>query len=103
MYALIEYKGKQYKAEKGAQIAVDKLCAEAGSKIDIDTVLLLSDGDHVSVGSPYVSGAKVSATVGDSFRDRKVIIHKHKAKKSYHRTQGHRQGYTFITIDDITK
>ncbi len=101
MYALIEYKGKQYKAEKGAKIIVDKITAEAGSKIDIDTVLLISDGDKISVGSPYVNGAKVSATVGDTFRSRKVLIHKHKAKKNYHRTQGHRQGYTGITVDDI--
>lgn len=101
MYALIEYKGKQYKAEKGAKLKIDKLTAESGSKIDIDTVLLVSDGDKVSVGSPYVSGAKVSATVGDTYRDRKVIVFKHKAKKNYHRTKGHRQAYTYITVDDI--
>ena len=52
MYALIEYKGKQYKAEKGAKLVVDKLSAESGSKIDIDTVLLISDGDKVTVGNP---------------------------------------------------
>ncbi len=101
MYALIEYKGKQYKAEKGAKIKVDKLSSEAGSKIDIDTVLLISDGEKTSVGTPYVEGAKVSATVGDSMRDKKVIVYKHQAKKNYHRTKGHRQGYTYITIDDI--
>ncbi len=101
MYALIEYKGKQYKAEKGAKLTVDKLSEKEGAKIDIDTVLLVSDGDKISVGTPYVSGAKVSATVDSSFRSRKVIIHKHKAKKNYHRTQGHRQGYTCITVDDI--
>lgn len=101
MYALIEYKGKQYKAEKGTKLTVDKLSEKEGSKIDIDTVLLVSDGDKINVGAPYVSGAKVSATVGSSFRSRKVIIHKHKAKKNYHRTQGHRQSYTCITVDDI--
>ena len=101
MYALIEYKGKQYKAEKGAKLVVDKLSAESGSKIDIDTVLLISDGDKVTVGTPYVSGAKVSATVGDSFRERKIIVYKHKAKKTYHRTQGHRQAHTCITVDNI--
>jgi len=101
MYALIEYKGKQYKAEKGVKLVVDKLSEESGSKIDIDTVLLISDGDKVTVGTPYVSGAKVSATVGDSFRERKIIVYKHKAKKNYHRTQGHRQGHTCITVDNI--
>ena len=101
MYALIEYKGKQYKAEQGAKLVVDKLSEESGSKIDIDTVLLISDGDKVTVGTPYVSGAKVSATVGDSFRERKIIVYKHKAKKNYHRTQGHRQAHTCITVDNI--
>lgn len=101
MYALIEYKGKQYKAEKGVRLVVDKVSENAGTKIDIDKVLLLSDGDKVSVGAPYVSGAKVSATIGETFRTRKVLVHKHKAKKSYHRTYGHRQGYTYITVDDI--
>ena len=101
MYALIEYKGKQYKAEKGAKLVVDKLSAEAGSKIDIDTVLLISDGNKISVGTPYVGGAKVSATVGNTFRDRKIIVYKEKSKKNYHRTKGHRQGHTCITIDDI--
>ena len=101
MYALIEYKGKQYKAEKGAKLVVDKLSAESGSKIDIDTVLLISDGDKVTVGTPYVSGAKVSATVGDSFRERKIIVYKHKAINKYHRTQVHRQAHTCITVDNI--
>lgn len=101
MYALIEYKGKQYKAEKGQKIMVDKIAAEKGSSVDIDTVLLISDGDNISVGAPYVKGAKVSATVGDSIRDDKVIVYKYKSKKDYHRTIGHRQEYTYITVDSI--
>ena len=60
MYATIEFKGKQYKAEKDVVLTVDKLDAEKGSKIDIDTVLLVSDGDKISVGAPYVKGAKVT-------------------------------------------
>lgn len=101
MYALVEYKGKQYKAEKGAQIKVDLIDAEKGSKIDIDTVLMLSAGDKVSVGAPYVKGAKVTALVGDHVRDKKVIVYKYKSKKDYHRTIGHRQQYTMITVEDI--
>ena len=66
MYALVEYKGKQYKAEKGAVLSVDKLDAEKGAKIDVDTVLLVSDGDKISVGAPYVKGAKVQIVVEDS-------------------------------------
>ena len=85
MYALVEYKGKQYKAEKGAVLSVDKLDAEKGAKIDVDTVLLVSDGDKISVGAPYVKGAKVQIVVEDSFRDKKVLVFKYKSKKDYHR------------------
>ncbi len=101
MYALVEYKGKQYKAEKGAQLQVDLTDAEKGSKIAIDTVLLVSDGEKVSVGTPYVKGAKVEVVVGESIRDAKVIVYKYKRKKDYHRTIGHRQQYTMVTVENI--
>jgi large subunit ribosomal protein L21 len=101
MYALVEYKGKQYKAEKGAQIQVDLIDAEKGSKIDIETVVMLSNDGKTSIGAPYVKGAKVQVVVGDSFRDKKVIVYKYKPKKDYHRTIGHRQNYTYITVENI--
>jgi len=101
MYALVEYKGKQYKAEKGAQIQVDSIDAEKGTKIDIETVLMVSDGEKSSIGAPYVKGAKVQVVVGDSFRDNKVIVYKYKPKKDYHRTIGHRQHYTYVTVENI--
>ena len=101
MYALVEYKGKQYKAEKGAVLTVDKLDAEKGAKIDVDSVLLVSDGDTVSVGTPYLKGAKVQIVVEDSFRDKKVLVLKYKSKKDYHRLIGHRQQYTNVRVEDI--
>ena len=101
MYALVEYKGKQYKAEKGAVLSVDKLDAEKGAKIDVDTVLLVSDGDKISVGAPYVKGAKVQIVVEDSFRDKKVLVFKYKSKKDYHRLIGHRQNYSNVRVEDI--
>jgi large subunit ribosomal protein L21 len=101
MYALVEYKGKQYKAEKNAQIAVDRLDVESGKSIDIDTVVLVSDGDKISVGAPYVKGAVVKAVVENTFKDKKVLVFKYKSKKDYHRTIGHRQQYTNIRITDI--
>ena len=101
MYALVEYKGKQYKAEKGAVLTVDKLDAEKGAKIDVDSVLLVSDGDKVSVGTTYVKGAKVQIVVEDSFRDKKVLVLKYKSKKDYHRLIGHRQQYTNVRVEDI--
>ncbi|QTQ14335.1 50S ribosomal protein L21 [Treponema parvum] len=101
MYALVEYMGKQFKAEKGAILQVDKLDAEKGTAIDIDSVLLVSDGDKISVGSPYVKGAKVKIIVEDSFRDKKVLVLKYKSKKDYHRLIGHRQQYTNVRVEDI--
>ena len=101
MYALVEYKGKQYKAEKDALIQVDKIDAEKGQTIDIDTVVLVSDGDKVNVGTPYVKGAVVKAVVEETFKDKKVIVLKYKSKKDYRRTIGHRQQYTNIRVTDI--
>ena len=102
MYALFEYKGKQYKAEKDALIQVDKIDAEDGAAVEIDSVLLVSDGDKISVGTPFVKGAKVSAVVENSIRDKKVLVFKYKSKKDYHRLIGHRQEYTNIRVKDIT-
>ena len=100
MYALMEFKGKQYKAEKGAVLSVDKIDAAPGSVLDIDSVLLLS-GDTVSVGSPYVAGAKVQVVVESHKKDKKIIVFKYKPKKDYRRKQGHRQQYSVIKIQDI--
>jgi large subunit ribosomal protein L21 len=100
MYALVEFKGKQYKAETGALIKVEKVDAEPGTALDIDTVLLLS-GDTVTVGNPYVKGAKVRATVESHGKDKKIIVFKYKPKKDYRRKQGHRQQYSIIKIGEI--
>ena len=97
MYALFEYKGKQYKAEQGSKILVDKINEPQGTAIDIDTVLLVNNDGKVSV-----AGAKISATVEESMRDKKVIVYKYKSKKDYHRTIGHRQHYTYLTVNSIT-
>jgi large subunit ribosomal protein L21 len=100
MYALMEFKGKQYRAEKGALLKVDKIDAEPGSTVNIDSVLLLS-GDTVKVGAPYVSGVKVSAVVESHGKDKKIIVFKYMPKKDYRRKQGHRQQYSIIKIEDI--
>ena len=100
MYALIEFKGKQYKAEKGALLTVDKIEAEPGAALDIDSVLLIS-GDKVVVGAPYVKGAKVQAVLEAHEKADKIIVFKYKSKKDYRRKQGHRQKYSVIKIQDI--
>ena len=100
MYALMEFKGKQYRAEKGAVLQVDKIDAEPGSDVDIDSVLLVS-GDSVTVGAPYIKGAKVQAVVEAHKRAKKMIVFKYKPKKDYQRKKGHRQQYSVIKIKDI--
>ena len=100
MYALIEFKGKQYKAEKGALLEVDKVDAEPGSVVNIDSVLLIS-GDAVTVGTPYVQGVSVQAVVEAHKLAKKIIVFKYKPKKDYRRKQGHRQQYSVIRIEDI--
>lgn len=101
MYAIIETGGKQIKVEEGATIFVEKLDVNEGDKVEFDNVVLVSDGT-TKVGTPYVEGAKVSATVEKQGKAKKITVYKYKAKKgSSHRKQGHRQPYTKLTIDSI--
>jgi large subunit ribosomal protein L21 len=102
MYALVEIKGKQYKVEKGSLIKVDLLGEEAGKKVEFDTVLMLSGEKGPTIGAPYVKGAKVVATVGNTVKGTKVTILKFKKRKGYHRFQGHRQKYSLIKVNEIT-
>ncbi len=101
MYALIDFKGKQYKAEKGALLKVEKVEQDKGASIDIDTVLLLSNEGSVKVGNPYVPGVKVKAVVEEHKRDKKIIVFKYIPKKDNRRTHGHRQEFSVIRVQDI--
>jgi large subunit ribosomal protein L21 len=100
MYAVVEINGKQYRAEKGAVLKVDRFDAEKGAAVSLDKVLLVS-GDSVKVGAPYVSGAAVKATVQDEIKGDKIVVFKYKPKKDYRRTQGHRQSYTLLKVEEI--
>ncbi|MDL4841659.1 50S ribosomal protein L21 [Aquibacillus rhizosphaerae] len=100
MYAIIETGGKQVKVEEGQAIYVEKLEAETGDSITLDKVLVVS-GDDFKVGAPYVDGATVTAKVEKQGRQKKITVMKFKAKKNYHRKQGHRQPYTKLTIEKI--
>lgn len=101
MYAVIKTGGKQYKVAAGEYLKVEKLEGEVGSKVVIDKVLVLADGDNVTIGSPLVNGAQVSATVIAQGKGEKVKIFKFNRRKHYRKSQGHRQSYTEIQIDDI--
>jgi large subunit ribosomal protein L21 len=101
MYAVIKTGGKQYKVAAGDKLKVEKLDGDVGSKVVIDKILMLADGDAVTIGSPLVAGAKVNATVVSHGRGDKVMIFKFRRRKHYRKTQGHRQSYTEILISDI--
>ncbi|MCG7757503.1 MAG: 50S ribosomal protein L21 [Nitrosomonas sp.] len=102
MYAVIKTGGKQYRIQVGEKLKVEQLQAENGSELVIDQVLMVADGDKVSVGTPLVSGAKVSATVLGQGRHDKIRIFKMRRRKHYQKHQGHRQNYTEIQITGIS-
>ncbi len=102
MYAVIKSGGKQYRVESGKQVRVESLAADVGSAVAFEEVLLVGAGDTVKVGAPLVSGAKVKATVVSHGRGDKVRIFKMRRRKHYQKSQGHRQNYTEVRIDDIT-
>jgi large subunit ribosomal protein L21 len=101
MYAVIKSGGKQYRVEAGKQVRVESLVANVGSAVAFEEVLLVGGGDSVKVGAPLVSGAKVTGTVVAHGRGDKVKIFKLRRRKHYQKTQGHRQNYTEVRIDDI--
>lgn len=100
MYAVVEINGKQYRAEQGKNLVVDRFDAEPGESVVFEKVVLLG-GDKAAVGTPYVTGASVKATVDKEMKDDKVIVFKYMPKKGYRRTRGHRQPYTVLTVNEI--
>ena len=102
MYAIIKTGGKQYKVSEGDLVRVEKLAYEVGDTVDFDQVLLVSNDGELKVGSPLVEGAKVSATVEDQNKDKKIVVYKYKPKKQYRKKHGHRQPYTLVKINSIS-
>ena len=100
-YAVIQTGGKQYRVQPGDVIDVEKLEEEVGARLALSDVLLVGEDDAVSVGTPTVDGAKVTAEIADQFRGPKIIVYKYKAKTRYRRKNGHRQSYTRLRIRHI--
>jgi large subunit ribosomal protein L21 len=101
-YAVVETGGKQYRVSQGVTLDVERLDGDAGAKLTLDRVLAVSDGSALTVGTPAVSGAKVSASIVKQFRGAKVIAFRKKKRKGYHKKQGHRQDLTQIKIEGIS-
>jgi large subunit ribosomal protein L21 len=102
-YAIIEDGGKQYKAVVGESIEVDLYPLEVGAEIDMDRVLLISDGENTKVGTPFIEGAKIQGTVIGHTKGPKVIVFRYKAKERIRTKTGHRQKYTRVRIDAINE
>ena len=102
MYAIVEIAGQQFKVEKDQKVFVHRLQTEEGKKVAFDNVLLLPDGDKVTVGAPAIDGAQVGAKVLKHLKGDKVVVFKKKRRKGYRVKNGHRQALTEIQIDNIT-
>lgn len=102
MYAVFETGGKQYRAQEGDVLKVEKLGADEGASIDFDKVLMVTDGDDIKIGAPYVAGGKVTATVTAHGRGDKIKIVKFRRRKHFQKETGHRQYYTELKITGIS-
>jgi len=101
MYAIIRSGARQYRAEVGRTIDVERLPNPVDESFEISDVLLVGDGDNTVIGQPLVEGARVKVTVVDQFRGDKVIVFKYRQRTNFRRKRGHRQYYTRLRVDDI--
>lgn len=101
MYAVIKSGGKQYKVREGDTIRVEKINVEQGGEISLDDVLMVADGDDISIGTPVVAGATVAATVKSHGRGAKIKVVKFRRRKHHRKQMGHRQDYTELEITGI--
>jgi len=102
MYAVISTGGKQYKLAQGDVCRVEKLDAEEGATVEIDKVLMIADGDDINIGTPFVDGGKVTATIKSHGRAKKVEIMKFRRRKHHQKRTGHRQYYTEIEVTGVS-
>ena len=103
MYALVKTGGKQYRVTKDDTILVERIAAEEGAEVILNDIVMLGNGDTVTIGTPTVDGAAISATVVRQTRGPKIIIFRRKRRKNHRRTQGHRQDLTLLKINDIAE
>ena len=101
MYAIVRTGGKQYQVASGDQVRVEKLEGSVGDSVDLNDVLMVVDGEEVKIGQPVLDNAKVTATIAEQGKGKKVIIFKKKRRKGYRLKKGHRQAYTALKIEEI--
>ena len=101
MYAIVNSGGKQYKIREGEILRIEKVTGEIGSEILFDQVLMVSDGENVTIGQPNLENVEIRGHVVEQGKAKKIIVFKYKRRKRYRRKQGHRQQYTAVKIDKI--
>ena len=101
VYALVEIKGKQYRVSPGTELMVDRLSESEEASVELNSVLLFSDGDKILVGTPYVAGVSVRARVAGEERGAKIRVATYRRRKRTQRTYGHRQRFTRLVIEDV--
>ncbi|MEX2245840.1 MAG: 50S ribosomal protein L21 [Dehalococcoidia bacterium] len=101
MYAVVRTGGKQYRVEAGRAVTIDRLPGEAGDSIELRDVLLMADGDAVTVGAPVIDGARVMGTIAEQGRAPKIVVFRYKAKTRSRKKTGHRQPFTKVLVDEI--
>lgn len=103
MYAIVKIAGRQYRAEEGQTIDVDKMAHDVGTEFSLNEVLLIGDGDSTVIGTPVVEGAAVNLVVEHQFRDKKVIVFKWHVSTVYRSKRGHRHHMTRLRVTSITR
>lgn len=101
MYAVIATGGKQYKVSEGDVLRIEKIGGNVGDPVELDKVLMVADGDDVTIGRPVVDDAKVNASIVEQGKEKKVLVFKYKRRKRFRKMQGHRQPFTAIRIEGI--
>jgi large subunit ribosomal protein L21 len=101
MYAVIKTGGKQYRVSPGEEVKLEKLPGEIGDPVAFDKVMLVSDGENVQIGTPYLENTSVSGRLTSHGKNRKIIVFKYKRRKNYRKKRGHRQQFSMVKIEDI--
>lgn len=103
MYTIVDIAGKQFKVAKAQHVYTPRIDAPLGASVNLDKVLLFAEEEKVEIGTPTIVGAQVTAKVLEHGKSDKIIVFKKKRRKGYTKRQGHRQAYTKLGIEDITK
>ena len=101
MFAVVRTGGKQYRVQEGRRVTIERLPGEAGQSVELNDVLLLADGENITIGTPAVEGARVLGTITEQGRAKKILVFRYKNKTRARKKNGHRQQFTTVLVDDV--